>query len=198
VAWFRFDQKNALQGWEEKIFKGRVRYSVRADRQEGYLDAYSRAAASGIVRWLKFNPKRAPMVSWKWRVLKFPEKNKGVYEDNWWIEKDDYAARFYVIFPRFPFFRFQCLEYIWDKDIPAGQVLANPNFKGLKIIVVESGEENLGKWVSEERNVYEDFKKLFGSEPGNAGAIAIMTDSDNTASFAQTQYNDIEVGYAKQ
>ena len=126
------------------------------------------------------------------------EKKKGVYEDNWWIEKDDYAARFYIIFPSFPFFRFKCLEYIWDKDLAEGTVLTNPNFKNLRIIVAESGENNLGEWVKEERNVHKDFRDLFGAEPGNAGAIAIMTDSDNTASLAQTQYNDIEVGYAKQ
>jgi hypothetical protein len=198
VAWFRFDRKNALDGWEEKIFKGKVLYSVKTDGTGHYLDAYSKNAASGILRWLKFNPRKAPMVSWKWKVIKFPDKKKGVYEDNWWIEKDDYAARFYIIFPKFPFFRFKCLEYIWDKNLPKGAVLTNPNFNNLKIIVAESGGENMEKWVTEERNVYEDYRKLFRAEPGNVGAIAIMTDSENTASSAETHYNDIEVGYAKQ
>jgi hypothetical protein len=198
VAWFRFDRKNALEGWEEKVFKGRVIYSVKTDKIGSYLNADSRSTASGIVRWLKFSPKRAPMVSWKWKVVKFPDKKKGLYEDNWWIEKDDFAARFYIIFPKFTFFRFRCLEYVWDKDLPEGTVLQNANFKNLKIVVAESGEANLGKWVKEERNIYEDFRRLFGFEPGNAGAIAIMTDSDNTVSSAETQYNDIGVGYAKE
>jgi hypothetical protein len=137
------------------------------------------------------------MVGWKWKVTKFPERQPGVYEDSGWVEKDDYAARFYIIFPRFPFFRLQCLEYVWDAKLPIGTISTNPNFKNLKIIVAESGENNLGKWVTVERNIYEDFKKLFGKNPGNAGAIAIMTDADNTASTAEAQYNDIEVGYEK-
>jgi len=198
IAWFEFNKKSALAGWEEKIFKGRVIYSVKEDKQGGYLDAYSKNAASAILHWVKFNPIEQPMVSWKWKVVKFPDRKRGIYAEGTWLEKDDYAARFYIIFPRFPFFRFQCLEYIWDKDLPKGTILTNPYFKNLKIVVAESGAENLGKWVSEERNVYEDFKKIFGRNPGNAGAIAIMTDSENTASTAEAQYNDIEVGYGKE
>ena len=198
VARFRFNHANALAGWEEKIFKGKVVYSVKKDKTGEYLNAYSKDAASGIIYWMEFNPKSYPMVSWKWRVTRFPERKKGAPGDSWWLEKDDYAARFYVIFPRFPLFRFRCLEYVWDKDLPVGTIITNPNFKNLKIIVVESGAKNMGNWVRVERNIYDDFRKLFGSSPGNAGAIAIMTDSENTQSVAEAQYNDIEVGYEKQ
>lgn len=198
VAYFRFDSPAALSGWEEKIFKGRVIYSLKNDLSGNYLNARSNNSASGLLYWLKFSPRESPMVSWKWRVSKFPEIKRATPDRNGWLENDDYAARFYVIFPKFPFYRARCLEYVWDKSLPEDTVLTNPNFTNLKIIVVESGENNLGAWVREERNIYEDYKKLFGSNPGNAGAIAIMTDSDNSASSAEAQYNDIEVGYAKQ
>jgi hypothetical protein len=197
VAWFDFGPHTNLSEWEEKIFQGRVQYSIKSDKKGTYLDAYSKNAASGIIYWLKFSPVSNPMVSWKWKVVKFPQKSPAVQTDNWWIEKDDYAARFYVIFPRFPFFRMQCLEYVWDQYLPAGTIITNPNFSNLKIIVAESGIKNQGKWVNVERNIYQDFKKAFGSAPGEVGAIAIMTDSDNSASVAEAQYNDIEVGYGK-
>ena len=198
VAWFDFNHKPNLSGWEEKIFQGRVLYSIKSGRTGKYLNAYSKNAASGMIYWLKFNPCKNPMVSWKWKVVKFPDKNISSQKENWWIEKDDYAARFYIIFPRFPFFRLQCLEYIWDQTRPAGTVLTNPNFRNLKIIVAESGDKNLGQWITVERNVCEDFNKVFGRAPGNVGAIAIMTDSDNSGSVAEAQYNDIEVGYGNQ
>lgn len=197
IAWFKFNKKSALNEWQEKIFKGRVLYSVITDRTDGYLDAYSNNSASGILYWLRFDPIKKPMVSWKWKVIKFPETTAQVYAGEGWLEKDDYAARFYIIFPKFPFFRVKCLEYVWDKDLPPGTVLTNPGFKNLKIIVAESGEENLGNWVYMERNVYEDFKKIFGHVPTNVGAIAIMTDSENTASTVQAQYDEIKVGYEK-
>lgn len=198
AAWFKFDRETALRGWEEKIFKGRVLYSVKVGRTDGYLDAYSQSAASAIIYHVKFDPKKAPLVSWKWKVIKFPERKGGADAQGNWIEKDDYAARVYVIFPRFPFFRLQCLEYIWDRDLPKEAILTNKNFTNLKLIVAESGEANLGKWVYEERNIYQDFKKAFGREPGTVGAVAIMTDAENTASIAAAQYDEIKVGYEKQ
>lgn len=198
AAWFRFASDEDLGGWEEKIFKGRVLYVIVPDKKDGYLSAYSKNAASGLLYWLSFDPKTQPMVSWRWKVVKFPDKKGGVNEEGEWIEKDDYAARFYVILPRFPFTRVQCLEYVWDKELSEGTIIANPNFSNLKIIVAESGERNLGKWVFEERNIYEDFRRAFGSKPGKVGAIAVMTDSDNTTSTAEAQYDDIRVGYEKQ
>lgn len=197
VAWFNFDQVNALKSWEERVFKGRVLYSIKSDATGSYLNAYSRNAASAILYWLKFNPVQKPMVGWRWRVTRFPDKNGGAYAKSSWIEKEDYAARFYVIFPRFPFFRLQCLEYIWDRELPIGTILTNPNFKNLKIIVVESGEKNLGQWINVERNLCQDFKKAFGRAPVNVGAIAIMTDTENTGSTAEAQYDEIKVGYEK-
>jgi hypothetical protein len=197
AAWFRFANDESLRGWEEKIFKGRVLYVIVADKTDGYLSAYSNNSASGLLYWLSFDPKEQPMVGWRWKVIKFPEKKGGVNQEGDWIEKDDYAARFYVIFPRFPFTRAQCLEYVWDKELPEGTVIDNPLFSNLKIIVAESGEKNLGRWVSEERNIYKDFRRVFQSKPGRAGAIAVMTDSDNTATTAEAQYDDIKVGYEK-
>jgi hypothetical protein len=87
------------------------------------------------------------------------------------------------------------LEYVWDKNLAEGTLMTSPYYKNIKIIVAESGDKNLGKWVSEKRNIYDDFKKAFGYEPGNVGAIAIMTDTDNTLSTAEADYDEIKVGY---
>ncbi|NQT90071.1 MAG: DUF3047 domain-containing protein [Candidatus Omnitrophica bacterium] len=191
---FSFKEEKALSEWEEKIFKGRVLYVVEDGKLGRYLSAYSKESASGIFYKIKFDPKKEPMVSWKWKVVKFPEK-KSMRSESDWIEKDDYAARFYVIFPRLAFNLTKSLEYVWDEDIPEGTVMTSPYFKNIKIIVIESGKKNLGKWVSEERNVYEDYKLAFGRNPGEAGAIAIMTDTDNSLSTAEAHYDEVKVGY---
>lgn len=195
TKWFSFDRKDALTEWEEKIFKNRVLYAVKIEKTNGYLTAHSKNAASGIFYEIGFNPKNQPIVSWKWRVIKFPDKGEGRDAGSGWIEKDDYAARFYVIFPRFLFTHTKSLEYVWDKSLPEGTIMTSLYFKNIKIIVAESGEKNPGDWVYEKKNIYEDFKKAFGREPGKAGAIAIMTDTDNTASTAEADYDEIKVGY---
>lgn len=192
--WLLFPTRDSLKEWEEKIFKGKVFYSVKIENNHGFLSAYSNNAASGILYRINFDSRRNPLISWKWKVVKFPDKSK-VKKDTGWIEKDDYAARFYVIFPGFIFPFTKCIEYVWDQNIPAGTVLTNPYFHNLKIIVVESGTSRMGEWVLEERNIRADFRKVFKGDSGKVGAVAVMTDTDNTSSIAEAYYDEIKVGY---
>lgn len=59
------------------------------------------------------------------------------------------------------------------------------------MIVVESGSEKLNQWVTEERNVFEDYQKAFGQEPLPISGVAIMTDTDNAGELAIAYYGDI-------
>ncbi|RMG71046.1 MAG: DUF3047 domain-containing protein, partial [Nitrospirae bacterium] len=47
------------------------------------------------------------------------------------------------------------------------------------------------RWIHEKRNVYQDYRKQFGEEPPEAGAIALMTDTDQTGETAVAYYDDI-------
>ena len=192
---FNFEKKDALDEWEEKIFKGRVLYSVKVDKNDGYLSAYSDNTASGILFKIGFDPKEEPMISWKWKVLHFPGKKQYASDSTEWIEQDDYAARFYVIFPKLAFNHTKALEYVWDIRLPVETIKSSPYSENIKIIVIESGNKFFKKWIHEERNIYDDFVKAFGHEPPKVGAIAIMTDTDNTRSTAEANYDEIKVGY---
>lgn len=192
--WFPFNKENALQEWEEKIFKNKVIYSIEPKQEGGYLSAKSDHAASALLYKIRFNPKEFPMMSWKWQIKKFPQKR--TVSDEGWIEKDDYAARVYVIFPSWYFMHIKCIEYIWDENLPEETVMTSPYFHNIKLIVAQSGKENIGTWVFEERNIYKDYQKAFGKPTsGEVGTIALMTDTDNTLSNAEALYKDIKVGY---
>jgi len=194
---FPFNRENALDEWEERIFKNRVLYKVEPRREGGYLLAQSKDASSGLLHRIGFDPKKYPMISWEWKVLKFPDKSKVKPSKEGWLEKDDYAARVYVIFPSWFLVNMRCIEYVWAEDLPEGKIITSPYWHNIKLIVVEAGRDNMGKWVFEERNIYEDYKKAFGRSPGSVGAIALMTDTDNTLSTAEAQYTAIRVGYKK-
>jgi hypothetical protein len=230
---FKFDKKDALNEWQEKIFKNRVLYAVEPVENGGQLSAKSKNACSGLIYKIRFDPNQYPMISWKWRVLKFPEKNSyasallpekklsllekilirlgikkrpektkniPVAEKNargGWLERDDYAARIYVIFPSWIFSNMKSIEYVWSDDLPKGTIITSPYFANIKLIVVESGKKNNDEWVFEERNIYDDYKRAFGTSPSGVGAIALMTDTDNTLSTAEALYTDIKVGYEK-
>jgi hypothetical protein len=53
-------------------------------------------------------------------------------------------------------------------------------------IVVRSGDADLGKWLTERRNVRDDFKKIYGEEPDNPGVVSVSIDSNDTGSYAES------------
>ena len=53
-----------------------------------------------------------------------------------------------------------------------------------RMVAVESGDENAGDWVTEKRNVYEDYRRLLGEDPPEIGDVSLMTDTDNTGGEA--------------
>jgi Protein of unknown function (DUF3047) len=53
-------------------------------------------------------------------------------------------------------------------------------------VVVRSGAAELGRWLTETRNVYDDFKRIYGEAPTEpAGAVSVV-DSNDTRSSAES------------
>ena len=123
---------------------------------------------------------------------------------------DDYPARLYITFEYEPDkvgftkkLKFKAgqalfgpipiaaLNYIWDGKAQAETIVDNAFTDFAKMIVVRSGSADVGRWVQEERNVYEDYKKAFDEEPPMINGVAIMTDTDNTREAATAYYGDI-------
>jgi hypothetical protein len=61
------------------------------------------------------------------------------------------------------------------------------------MIVVKSGKMALNTWITEERNIFDDYIRAFGEKPPMISGIAIMTDSDNTKEAATAFYGDIQL-----
>lgn len=83
------------------------------------------------------------------------------------------------------------LVYVWDATAPVGTVIHNPRSDRIRKIVVDSGPAELRRWRDHRRNLREDFRRAFGEEPGALTSIALMTDSDNTRSQAQSWYGGV-------
>ena len=177
--------------WEEKLFQGRVAYWIDFENSKGFVHSKSEQAASAIFYRIKFRPSEYPYISWKWRVNEFPDKSRAQDPK----KRDDFAARFYVIFISRFFTRFRCIEYVWDETLPEETVHESPYAKQIKQIVVQSGLSKPSEWISEKRNIFEDYKKLFGGPPKmKVGAIALMTDAEGTESEAEGFFDDIQIG----
>ena len=83
------------------------------------------------------------------------------------------------------------LMYVWCNKRPLNSVIENSRTDRIRKVVVESGAGRLNQWLSYERNIRADYEKAFGEPPGALIGIGIMTDSDNTRSFAQGWYGTI-------
>jgi hypothetical protein len=59
------------------------------------------------------------------------------------------------------------------------------------MIAIQGSGGLQGQWVSEQRDVLADYRRLFGEEPGEIAAVALMTDTDNTGLSARAWYGDI-------
>ena len=189
----------------KKIEKHSV-YTLVKEEDAIVVKAVAEASASGLIREIKINPKEYPIVQWWWKVGNILKKG-----DVHRREGDDYPARIYIAFEYDPaklsFFErvkygtakfvygqyppLGAITYIWESKAPIGTVVPNPYINRVMMFVAESGETKLQQWVSEERNVYEDYKEAFGEEPPMISGVAIMTDTDNTGKSAIAYYGDI-------
>lgn len=176
-----------LAGWSEKSFKGETEYRIVEDAGQQVLQAKSQGAASGLVFETEYDPQDFPVLSWRWKVA-----NTLVKGDSRTKAGDDYAARVYVVFPHWFFPKTKTLNYIWANRLPRESVQTNAYLSNAIMISVESGNENVGEWVMVRRNIIDDYRRAFGEDPPKIGAIAIMTDTDNTGESALAWYGDIQ------
>jgi hypothetical protein len=197
------------EGWKPLTFPKIDRHTVYMlvkDEGTSAVKATSKASASGLTRQIKINPKEYPIISWRWKVTSVL-KNGDVTKK----EGDDYPARIYITFEydstKVGFFEkakfgtykllygqyppIGALNYIWESKAPKGTIVSNPFTARAKMIIVESGSALLNQWLSEERDLYDDYKKAFGEEPPMLSGVAIMTDTDNTGEATIAYYGDI-------
>ncbi len=172
--------------WTVKSFAGETAYRVVADSGGHVLQAESRGAASGLVKKLDLDPGAYPILTWRWKIAgtipQGDERSKA---------GDDYAARVYVIFPHWFFPKTRTLNYIWANHLPVGAFLPNAYTGNAMMIAVQSGPEKAGEWLNERRDIVADYRRAFGEDPPRVGAIAVMTDTDNTGATATGWFDDL-------
>jgi len=196
-------------GWEPLVFSKITKHNGYVFVKDGdvvVVKAASVAAASGLTHKAKIDLRKYPVIKWRWKVSNVIEKSNVARKDG-----DDYAARIYVTFAYEPDkisfgkklkykagralfgqdIPIAAINYIWESKTPIDTIVDNAYTDFVKMIVVESGKDKAGQWVDEERNLYEDYKKAFGTEPPMVSGVAIMTDTDNTGESAIAYYGDI-------
>lgn len=190
-------KQNGVAGWESKSFVDETSYQVTSHKNRTALKAVSDRAASGLFLERRIDLLKTPYINWSWLIEKrlpnLPERSK---------DGDDYAARIYVVIDGgLIFWNAKSLSYVWSSSPGKGQVWDNAYAgSNVQIVSVRGKGDNVGRWYDEKRNVYKDLIKYFGdqsSERANQKSyryidvVAIMTDTDNSGSTAESYYGDI-------
>jgi len=196
------------EGWKPLTFKKIPRlttYELVQDAENIVVKASSDASASGLTKEVKIDPKEFPVVRWRWKIDNLVKKSDATRK-----EGDDYPARLYITFEYDPDkvnfgkklkykagqvifgdIPIGAINYVWETKAPVGSIIDNAYTDFVKMVVVESGPKKVGMWVSESRNIYEDYKKAFDEEPPLINGVAIMSDTDNTKEYVTAYYGDI-------
>ena len=186
-------------------FASRTEYRLVESNPRVVLEARADGSASGFYRRIHIDPRRHPVVEWRWRVLEPLART-----DPRVPSRDDSPARLVICFHgdakrldigerntlrlykalTGEMLPYAMLMYVWASDAPVGTVASSVYTEKIQMIVVERGG-GTGKWREFRRNVLEDYRHAFGEEPADIVAVGVMTDADDTHAKTRAQYGDI-------
>jgi len=189
-------------------YKKNTVYRLENYQGKTVLSANSKTSASGLA--VKLRPRHANnlWLKWEWKALSaMPEA------DNAERYHDDAPLRILVAFDgnksKLPLkekmtfemanlisgqeMPYATIMYIWSGKSPIDSIITNAHTSRIKMIVVDSGWENLGQWHQHQRDLAADYKLAYGEAPGEVIGIALLTDTDNTKSETRAFYGDIEL-----
>jgi hypothetical protein len=198
-----------LGGWEPFLMvKGNTPTRYTLVEQDGVVvvQAQSSEGGSGLYRKIHIDPRRHPIIEWRWRV----PRDSGRGGDGA-PSRDSPPARLSLAFDGDPQkldfddrvklrmakaltvngLPYASLLYVWLNNKPVDAVYSSPHTERVRHIVVVSGEDRLDEWVTVRRNVLEDYRRAFGEEPGSIVGIGVMTDYGDNNAPRRAFYGDI-------
>ena len=182
---FSTARETVPQGWELSVKTGAAQLQLVQDNGKQALQMRSEQASFALQKKVHIALQESPFLVWQWKVTELPRGGDFRRADT-----DDQAAQLIVAFSSRHF-----LTYIWDSTAPKGLVTAAsaPVFKKIFAIVMQSGPQVLGNWISERRNLIDDYKQVFGAAPRALEGVRIQINSQHTKSRAEAYWYSIAV-----
>jgi hypothetical protein len=136
-----------------------------------------------IGRALSLDVKDKPRLVWEWKPLVLPEG--GDVRDR---RRNDQAARVMLIFDGL-----KILAYVWDTQAPIGTEARPDELEIFQrvLIVVRSGGQGVGEWSEQRRDVYEDYRRVFGEAPGPLKWLGLESHSNDTGTRSSALFGSI-------
>jgi Protein of unknown function (DUF3047) len=171
--------------WKLKVHRGTAETNLISENGETVLHMKSIKSSFALEHQTDINVVEYPYITWTWKALSLPSRGD-VREKS----KDDQALQLLVAFKDG-----RVLSYVWDANAPAGTIedesLPWPLSITIKVIVINSGESGLGKWITNTRNVYEDYRNFFRKDPPLVEGIRLQMNTQHTGDSAEGFIGDV-------
>ena len=176
--------KGVPAGWKSQSW-GSPKYDFTIATNGGAKVLHMRSANEGSTVSKDVKGKvdltQTPVLEWTWKVTALPKGANSCKKAT-----DDQAGQIFIVWPRFPeAVRSRIIGYVWDSTLPVGTTCKSEKSGTVTYVVVRSGPADLGKWLTERRNVAEDFKKTYKDDLEPPAAVSVAIDSNDTGSTAE-------------
>ena len=193
-------------GWESLRFPSvgdETHYSLIDKDGRVVLRADSRMSASALVKRVAVDAAQYPYLSWSWRTG--PECFSGDWRRP---EVDDFPLRLFVLFESsrgvFSFFTRlgstfsgDAILYVTRPSAGAPEDAESHVSPRIKVMPLTLANREAELWEPVVRNIRADYVALFGKEPKEVTAVAVMTDTDNSATECVSYFGDISLSRAE-
>lgn len=182
-----------LKGWtpESMMERKSTHYDVVEDGGVKVLAAQCDDSAS-MEGWSgPVDLEQTPVLSWRWKVDRiYPGLDERVKDGS------DFPARVYVVTgKRWLPWTLKSLIYVWSNGNYQAASWPSPYATGALgqaiIVPVRAGAAGVGEWQEQSRDVQADFKQFYNTDLKQIGAVAVMTDCDDSHGKASAWYGDL-------
>lgn len=182
---FTTGRETVPKGWELSVNTGKAHLQLVEDEGQQALHMRSERASFALQKQERLPLQDTPWLVWQWKVTTIP--TGGDFRKS---ATDDQAAQLIVAFSSSHF-----LAYIWDSTVSKGTLgeAPAPLFKKIFALVMQSGQAGLGTWMTERRNLIEDYKKAYGDAPEALEGIRIQINSQHTKSRAESYWRAVTI-----
>lgn len=179
------DAKGVPEAWELAEKSGHASLSLTNVDGLNALVMRSVDTSFSIQRHVKVDLEQYPILTWKWKITKLPAGG-----DFRKAKTDDQAAQLFLALSKT-----RAIVYLWDTTAPQGLIgeASAPPPMRIKVVVVRSGPSQTGKWITETRNVCQDYRKLYGDGDKElvVSGMRIQINSQHTKTSAESCFADL-------
>ena len=170
-------------GWMVKVNHGVPDIATGSDDEAAFVRLRSRKASFALERSVDVDLDQYPYLAWRWKVSELPRG--GDFRRS---ATDDQAAQVLVAFQDR-----RVLTYIWDTTAPKGAMQSASSIPLVHIFafVCRSGPEELNRWLSEARNIVEDYGRAYGRRPPRVKGVRLQINSQHTGTTAESNFAEV-------